>query len=318
MVKKNSEFRPQNPLKSPRFSGIVTFSRLPWVTDLLAEKPDVAILGIPFDGAATYRPGARLGPRSIREASVLCRNYHPVQDVSVYENLKVVDGGDLAIHPLSISSTFETIQSSYKPLHEAGIRTVSLGGDHSILLPILRSIHARYGKVTLIHFDAHTDTAEQAWGEKYHHGTPVRRAIEEGLIEGKRIFQIGIRGPMTSPDEAQYCRDQGIHTLRSEEFDSEELREAYFQNLKKIAGNGPCYITFDIDGIDPAYAPGTGTPVVGGLTSREALACVRRLKGLPIVGADLVEVAPAYDQSDITSLLASALVFEFLTLMAVK
>lgn len=310
--------RPVNPLQHPRFAGITTFSRLPYVPEITKNSTDLVVLGAPFDGGTTFRPGARFGPRAIREASVLCRNYNPHLQVNVYEKMRVVDGGDIQVNPLNLQATYKNIERHVGEVYRAGARPVILGGDHSIGLPLWRAAHKAHGDFTLIHFDAHTDTADQAWGEKYHHGTPIRRAIEEGILKGDRIFQIGIRGPLTVADQEQYSEDHGIHTLDIDAFQDPKKKAAFFSKIRKVAGKKPCYLTFDIDGIDPAYAPGTGTPVVGGLTSREALAAVRELKGLHFVCADMVEVAPAYDHSDITSLLAAALVFEFMSLMSIS
>ena len=314
-------YRPRNPLKSPRFGDFSTFNRLPYVPDLTGEGTgkgiDVAILGIPYDGGTTYRTGARFGPRAVREASALCRNFNPELGIEVYEKLNVVDGGDITVNPLNMQVTLRNIQNHLAEVHEAGARAICVGGDHSILLPCLRAIHKKYGEITLIHFDAHTDTAESAWGEKYHHGTPIRRAIEEGILKGSKIYQIGVRGPLTSPTQDDYIREQKINVLDIHSFQDPKKRDTFFKRILKTAGKGPCYLTFDVDGIDPAFAPGTGTPVVGGLTSYEALHSVRRLQGLHFVGADLVEICPPYDHAEITSLLGAALVFEFLCLMAV-
>ncbi len=309
--------QPVNPLQSPRFGDVATFNRLPYVPDFKGKSVDVAILGIPYDGGTTYRPGARFAPRAVRDASVLNRNYNPHVGVHVFERLNVVDAGDVAVNPIQIQKTLGAIEKRMTEIHEAGARTVCVGGDHSVLLGELRAVHRKFGQPVLIHFDAHNDTGDEAWGEKYHHGTPIRRAIEEGLVSGDRIFQIGVRGPMTSPSQDDYQRQQGIHVLDIDLFQDTAKRELFFEQIHRVAGKSPCFITFDVDGVDPAFAPGTGTPVVGGLTSREALACVRRLKGLHIVGADVVEISPPFDQSDLTSLLGAALVFEFLSLMAI-
>jgi agmatinase len=305
-----------NPLKSPRFGDVATFNRLPYVPDLKGKQVDVAILGVPFDGGTTFRPGARFGPRAVREASVLNRNYNPDLEVAIYERLNVVDGGDISTNPINIQTTLRSIEEHVRAAHAAGARTVCVGGDHSILLGELRAVHAKYGPVTLVHFDAHTDTADAAWGEKYHHGTPIRRAIEEGLLKGSSIFQIGIRGPLTAADQEEYSRSQRINTCDMDAFTDPRKRDAFFSKLRKTAGRGPCFLTFDVDGIDPAFTPGTGTPVVGGLTSREALHSVRRLEGLRFVGADVVEISPPFDHAELTSLMGAALVFEFLSLMA--
>ncbi len=286
--------------------------------DLDGKHIDVAILGIPFDGGTTFRPGARFAPRAVRAASVLCRNYHPELNVSVYEKLAVVDGGDIAINPINIQATYKNIENHYEKILNAGAWPIAIGGDHSVLLPCLRSIGKKHGEFILVQFDAHTDTADQAWGEKYHHGTPIRRAIEEKIISGKNIFQIGIRGPLSSPDQEKYIQESGIHVLDMNTFHEVQSREIFFKTILKAAEKLPVYLTFDIDGVDPAFAPGTGTPVVGGLTSHEVLQCIRRLKGVRLIGADVVEISPTYDHAEITSLLGAALVFEFLSLMAVN
>ena len=320
-AKKPSDYLPVNPLKSPRFGDLATFNRLPYLPDFHLKKAsdvDVAILGIPFDGGTTFRPGARFAPRSVREASVLCRNYNANLKVGVYESLNVVDAGDVAINPINIHATMKNIESRVSEIHDAGAVHIGVGGDHSVLLAELRAVHKKFGEITLIHFDAHNDTGDEAWGEKYHHGTPIRRAIEEGILVGSKIFQIGVRGPLTSASQDDYIAEQKINVLDIDGFYDLKKRDAFFAKIKKTAGNRPCFLTFDVDGIDPAFAPGTGTPVVGGLTSFEALQSVRRLAGLHFVGADVVEISPPYDHADLTSLLGAALVFEFLSLMALN
>jgi agmatinase len=312
-----SRYRPANPLKSPRFGDIATFNRLPYVPDLQGKGVDVAILGVPFDGGTTYRPGARFAPRAVREASVLNRNFHPVLEVGVYEKLNVVDAGDISTNPLNLQETFGLIEARLSEVHAAGARAICVGGDHSIILPDLRAVHKKFGDVVLVHFDAHTDTADAAWGEKYHHGTPLRRAIEENVLKGSDIFMIGIRGPLTSPTQEDYCVEQKINILDIDGFYDHRKRDEFFARIQKHAAGRPVFVTFDVDGVDPAYAPGTGTPVVGGMTSFEALHSVRRLKGLDVVGANVVEISPPFDHADITSLLGAALVFEFLGLMAI-
>jgi len=319
-----ADYRPKNPLVSPRFGDVATFNRLPYLPDLKGKQVDVAILGVPFDGGTSYRPGARFAPRAVREASALNRNFHPTLGVQVYDRLNVVDGGDISVNPLNLQSTFKNIEKRVREVHGAGARAILVGGDHSILLPELRAVHAEFGKPILVQLDAHTDTADGAWGEKYHHGTPIRRAIEEGLVSGSDIFQIGIRGPLTSADQEDYCREQKINILDIDAFYDLKKREQFFHLIHTKASKGgkgrkrPVYVTFDVDGVDPAFAPGTGTPVVGGMTSREALECVRKLRGLSICGANVVEISPPYDHAELTSLLGAALVFEFLSLMALE
>lgn len=316
---KNPDLAPRNPIKHPRFGDIQTFNRLPYIENHLlhSKKIDVLFLGIPFDGGTTFRPGSRFAPRAVRQASALNRNYNPAQETGPFFNLSAADGGDILVNPLNIQQTFQNIEKHLSQVFQNNTRTICVGGDHSILLPILRAIRKKHGDFTLVHFDAHTDTADQAWGERYHHGTPIRRALEEKLITGSSIFQIGIRGPVTTPEEHEYCKKNKIQTLGMDDFNNAAKNKAFFSRLRKKAGKKPVYITFDVDGVDPAFAPGTGTPVIGGMTSGEALNAVRALKGLHIVGADVVEVSPPYDHAELTSLLAAGLCFEFASLMSI-
>ena len=301
----------------PPFSGITTFSRLPHNTRINDQEFDLAVLGIPFDGMVTNRPGARFGPNAIRQSSIRCRNYSQQMEVGVYERLRAIDVGDVIVNPFDYVETFREIENRVTELQQRGAAVVSLGGDHSILLPILRATNRKYPKLTMIQFDAHTDTSDEGWGQRFHHGTPVRRAIEEGLVQGSRIFQIGIRGSSGSASYNDFANEAGIHILNMEAFHDSKLRAAFLKTLREVAGSDPCYLTFDVDGIDPAFAPGTGTPVVGGLTSFEALSLMRSFRGLKFIGGDVVEVAPAYDCSDITSLLAATLIFEIAALIAI-
>ncbi len=305
---------PKDPLTSPRFADIATFSRLPHTQDL--KSVDVAILGVPFDGGTTYRPGARFAPRAIRNASSLNRNYNPSQDINIYSELSVIDYGDVPINPLNIQKSFLSIEKQILKLGKAGVIPICLGGDHSILFPILKSLKKIHGKFGLIQFDAHSDTGHQAWGEKYHHGTPVRRLIEDGVLEGKNIFQLGIRGPLTSKAQTDWDTKQGIQQLSAEHMLNDIKLEEFIKKIKEAGKRLPFYLTFDVDGIDPAFAPGTGTPVVGGPSSLRALQIIRKLSDIEFIGYDVVEVSPPYDHAEITSLLASALVFEFLSLAA--
>ena len=275
------------------------------------------MLGVPFDGMVTNRPGARFGPNAIRQSSIRCRNYSQQMEVAVYDRLRSVDVGDVQVNPFDYVETFREIEARISELQRRGASVVCLGGDHSILLPILRATNKKYPRLTMIQFDAHTDTSDEGWGQRFHHGTPVRRAIEEGLVQGSHIFQIGIRGSSGSARYNDFANDAGIHILNMENFHDAKLRGEFIKTVHEVAGSDPCYLTFDVDGIDPAFAPGTGTPVVGGLTSFEALSMMRSLKGLNFIGGDVVEVAPAYDCSDITSLLAATLVFEIAALIAI-
>jgi len=307
----------QPETRQPPFSGITTFGRLPYSDTTDDQEFDLAVLGIPFDSMVTNRPGARFGPNAIRQSSIRGRNYSQQMEVGVYERLRCVDVGDVPVNPFDYAETFRQIESRVSELQQRGAAVVSLGGDHSVLLPILRATNKKYPRLTIIQFDAHSDTSDEGWGQRFHHGTPVRRAIEEGLVPGDRIFQIGIRGSIGSARYNDFANEAGIHVLNMQSFHDANRRTAFLQTLRDVAGSDPCYLTFDIDGIDPAFAPGTGTPVVGGLTSFEALNLMRSLRGLNFIGGDVVEVAPAYDSSDITSLLAATLAFEIAALIAI-
>ncbi|HYP00088.1 MAG TPA: agmatinase [Pyrinomonadaceae bacterium] len=300
----------------PAVSGNATFSRLPHTTELDTEEIDLAVLGIPFDGLVTYRPGARFGPSAIRQSSVLCRGYSRQMEVGVYERLRAFDAGDVNVNLFDYEETFRQIEQRIAGLQRRGAAVVSLGGDHSILLPILRATSRKYPNLTLIQFDAHTDTSDATSGHKFHHGTSVRSVIEEKLVRGDHIFQIGTRGSVATADYHDYAREAGIHTLDMRAFHDPPTRASFLETLRAVAKSAPCYLTFDIDGVDPAFAPGTGTPAVGGLTSFEALDMMRALGGLHFIGGDVVEVAPAYDQSEITSLLAAQIAFETAALIA--
>jgi len=278
---------------------------------------DVALLGIPYDGGTSYRPGARYGPRHVREQSSLIRPWNPVLQVSPFEKLRVVDYGDVDVVPISIEGTFAAIEREMDVLVGAGVMPLAVGGDHSVTLPILRSLARRHGRLGLVHFDAHPDTWDEYFGSRYFHGTTFRRAVEEGLVDGARVVQIGIRGPLYGADDFDFHRQHGLEAIRIEAV--KERGTAWVaERLRRLAG-GPVYCSFDIDAVDPAYAPATGTPEVGGLTSFEALTLVRALRGLDLVGADVVEVSPPYDgPGQITSLLASNLLFELLSLVALR
>lgn len=317
-MKKHQETRPSGSLHQPPFSGITTFGRLPHTTDINDQEIDLAILGIPFDSLVTFRPGARFGPNAIRQSSVLCRNYSQQMEVDVYERLRAFDVGDVNVSPFDYEETFRQIEERVGQLQRRGAAVVSLGGDHSILLPILRATSRQYPQLTLVQFDAHTDTSDgTSFGQRFHHGTPVRRAIEEGLVQGSHVFQIGIRGSVGSASYNDYANQAGIHILDMQAFHDPKLRGEFLRTLREVAGSDPCYLTFDVDGVDPAFAPGTGTPVVGGLTSFEALDLMRSFKGLQFIGGDVAEVAPAYDCSQITALLGAAIAFEIAALIAI-
>jgi agmatinase len=303
---------PVDAFAYPRFAGLSTFMRLPHIPD--PSRLDVALIGVPFDGGTSYRPGARFGPRHIRQQSALIRPYHPALEISPFDRLRVADFGDLSVNPLSIENTFEQISAGLKPVLGGGAIPVCVGGDHSILLPILRAIHAAHGPVALIQFDAHSDTWDQYWGMKYSHGTPVRRAIEEGLLAEPHILQVGLRGQLYDAHDLDFARQHRISMITAEEFHQHGL--ALFRKESRAFHGRKVYFSLDIDAVDPAFAPGTGTPQVGGFTSVQILDLVRSLAGLNIVGCDLVEVSPQYDSAEITSLLAANLLFEQLCVIA--
>jgi agmatinase len=296
------------------FAGITTFMRQPLSRDL--NGVDVAILGVPFDSGTSYRSGARFGPRKIREQSAMLWGKNQVQHVAPLEVLKVADYGDVDVVPVSIRHTFERIAHDVSTILEGGATVISLGGDHSIALPLLRAHASKFGKLAVIHFDSHGDMWDYDFeGFKYSHGTSFRRAVEEGLIDTEAYFQIGIRGSTSGMNDYAEARGLGAQII--------PIREAMalgtdkiVERVRKAVATRRVYLSFDIDAVDPAYAPGTGTPEVGGFTSFQALEMVRGMAGLNLVGFDLVEVNPSFDHGDITCLLASNLVFEFLSLLA--
>ena len=312
-AKQLSEPHPQpvNALENPRFAGIPTFMRLPHIPD--ARRLDVALIGVPFDGGTSYRPGPRFGPRHVRQQSAIIRPYHPVLDVSPFDLLRVADYGDLAVNPLSIEDTLQRIEAGLKTVLDQGAVPICVGGDHSILLPILRAVHRTHGPVAMIQLDAHSDTWDQYWGMKYSHGTPVRRAIEEGLLDEAHVLQIGLRGQLYGPDDLDYAREHKIEMITAETVHDHGMSVIH-KSLSGFRGH-KTYFSLDIDVVDPAFAPGTGTPQVGGLSSHQILTVVRMLAGLNFVGCDLVEVSPPYDSAEITSLLAANLLFEQLCLL---
>jgi len=287
--------------------------RLPHVED--PQGLDVAIVGVPYDGGTSYRPGARLGPREIRAQSSLIRPYNYVQKVAPFDVLNVADVGDVDAPPVSIERCYEAVESRIGSLADAGARPIVIGGDHSISLPILRALAKRHGPLALVQFDAHIDTWDEYFGGKYFHGTPFRRAIEENLIDGRRFVQVGIRGPIYGEDDFDFHRQHGITMIDIDQVKTGGIA-ATVDRVRAIV-SGPVYMTFDIDSVDPAFAPGTGTPEIGGFTSHEAQQLVRGLAGLSLVGGDIVEVSPLFDgPGQITALLAANIMFELLCAMA--
>ena len=314
-TRRATRYRPVDAMRAARFTGIGTFMRLPNVVDM--DGVDAAFLGIPFDTAVTYRIGGRFAPAAIREASRLLRPYNVEQDVEIFEHVSAVDAGDLAVIPGNVQATYEVIATGLSPILSAGVVPLAIGGDHSITLAELRAIAKRHGPVGLIDFDSHTDTWDNYWGERYTHGTWCRRAIEEGLIDTARAVQLGIRGSLYGAEDRDGARALGIHLIPTETLLDRGVEAVLPEVLTRI-GEGPVFLSFDIDFVDPGFAPGTGTPEVGGPTSRDALKLVRGLRGLDFVGFDLVEVQPQYDHGEVTSLLAGTLLHEFLTLVALN
>jgi agmatinase len=303
-----------SPFAAQPYQGIATFGRRPHTRDL--SDVDVAIVGIPYDGATSYRGGTRFGPRAIREQSLLLWGYNNVLGVAPFDVLRLVDFGDVDVVPVDVQATHRAIEKEVGPILSAGVRVVAMGGDHSISLPLLRVHAAKFGPLAVVHFDAHPDTWDAEFGgHLYSHGTPFRRAIEEGLIDTAAYVQIGIRGPTAGPQDYEAARRLGARMITLDEV-MEQGPAAVIGEIAKRVGTRPVYVTVDIDAVDPAFAPGTGTPEVGGFSSREMLQLLRGLVGLNIVGVDLVEVSPPYDHGQITAILAANLVFELLSVMA--
>lgn len=303
----------RHPMSAPQYVGIPTFMRTPVIDD--PAEFDIAILGVPYDGAVTNRPGARHGPREVRNASSMMRAIHPTTRLNPYELCRVGDGGDVPFTRLyQPESAHEDIEKFISGFRAAGAVPLAVGGDHSVTLPVLRGLVSN-GPVGLIHIDAHTDTWDEFMGSRYSHGAPFRRAVEEGLIDPGRTIQIGIRGAQNSTEGWDYSAASGMRVVFMEEVTRAGV-EAVAEEAMRIVNGRPTYLSFDIDSIDPAFAPGTGTPEVGGLTSVESLSLLRALRGLQLIGADVVEVAPPFDPTGNTSLLAATVMYELLCLLA--
>lgn len=296
----------------PRFGGWASMMRLPMSSD--PAGLNAAFIGVPLDIGTSHRPGTRFGPRQIRAESSLIRPYNMATGAAPFDALQVADLGDVAINTYNLQKSVEIIEQHYRPVIDAGCIPLTLGGDHTIVLPILRALARRHGPVALVHVDAHADVNDDMFGERIAHGTPFRRAVEEGLLQGNKVWQIGLRGTGYGMDDFDWPRQQGFTVVQA--------HEVWFQSLaplmarvRESIGQAPCYLSFDIDGIDPSFAGGTGTPEIGGLSVPQALQIIRGCRGLRLVGADLVEVSPPYDLSGNTALLGANLLYEMLCVL---
>ena len=300
---------------NPRYSGIATFARLPRIEDV--PRADIAVVGIPFDSGVSYRPGTRFGPSHVRESSRLLRPCNPAQDVSPFQLAQVVDAGDIPVNPFDLTEAVTEVERAALALGERVQRIVTIGGDHTVALPLLRAVAAKHGPVAVLHFDAHLDTWDTYFGAPITHGTPFRRASEEGLIDLTASCHVGTRGPLYSKQDLEDDERLGFSIVSSEYIEEHGVEAAIDRILTRI-GDKPLYVSIDIDVLDPAHAPGTGTPEAGGLTSRELLRILRALRDRDIVGADVVEVSPAYDHAQMTGIAASHVVYELVTLLAAR
>ena len=316
---KDSENTPIQPVSGtvvPRFAGPSTFARLPEIRDV--KSCDIAILGIPFDAGTSYRPGARFGPQAIRQASRHLRTqYHPSYDTEPFIEQQVADAGDITCNPFNILESVEQIQTTATEMLGNVKSIISLGGDHTIALPLLRAVNHHFGPVALVHFDAHLDTWDTYFGAPYTHGTPFRRAGEEKLFLDHASMHVGIRGPLYSRNDLINDEELGFKVVHCDEFQTEGVAHV-IGRIKERVGNNSIYLSIDIDVLDPAHAPGTGTPEIAGMSSREMVNVLRGMAGLNIISADVVEVAPAYDQAELTSLAAATIVYEIINLLALS
>ena len=304
---------PIDAVQVPRFAGFSTFAKLPRIEDV--DRFDCAVVGVPFDSGVTYRPGARFGPSHVRQGSRLLRPYNPAQHVEPFRGRQVVDAGDIAVNPFDIDEAIAQIQSGVSELASRERRLLTIGGDHTIALPILRVMRELHGPVALVHFDAHLDTWDTYFGAPYTHGTPFRRAWEEQLLLPEQAMHIGIRGSLYSSQDLTDDASFGFSIVHCHELESIGVAEVVSRVRERVA-DAPVYVSIDIDVLDPAHAPGTGTPEAGGLTSRELLAILRGLSGANVVGADIVEVSPPFDHAEITSIAAAHVGYELLSLFA--
>jgi len=315
MANKPDSYKPISGNDLPRFAGIATFMRLPYVAPADADEVDIGLIGVPWDGGTTNRAGARHGPRQIRDLSTMARNVHHASGIKPFHLCNCADLGDSPVNPVDIEDTLSRVEQFYAAVVAQGIMPLTAGGDHLISLPVMRAL-CKDEAVGMVHFDAHTDTWDRYFGEsKYTHGTPFRRAIEEGLLDPKRTVQIGIRGALYSASDKEWGLDQGIRVIEIEEYNDLGI-EAVIAEARRVVGDGKTYVSFDVDALDPVYAPGTGTPEIGGITTYDAQQMIRGLRGLNLVGGDVVEVSPPFDMSGNTALVAVTMMFEILCLLA--
>jgi guanidinopropionase len=308
----NPRFQPLDAAIVPRFAGVATFMRTR--SHEPAAEVDIGLVGVPFDIGVNFRAGARQGPAAVREASRLIRRVHPTSGIAPYEICNVADLGDAPVNPIDLAASLESIEAFYRRLHELDITPLSIGGDHTVPLPILRGI-ARKRPVGLLQIDAHADTLDTLANTRINHATTFRRGVEERLIEPKRVVQLGLRGSRFSRDDIAWGQDRGFTCITFDEFE-QRGRAAVIETIGKVLGDGPAYVSIDIDGLDPAYAIGTGVPEIGGLSPRDCQVIVRSLEGKMLVGADICEVAPCYDPTGITALTAANLMWELLCVLA--
>ncbi len=304
---------PANGFAQPRFENSSTFARLPRI-DEVNDEASIVVMGVPFDSGVSYRPGTRFGPSAIRQGSKLLRPYHPPLDVEPFNVVQVADVGDVTVNPFNIIETLENVERAADGHLSKGRRVITLGGDHTVALPLLRAVARHHGPVALVHFDSHLDTWDTYFGAPYTHGTPFRRAFEENLLATDSCVHVGTHGPLYARSDLEEDRGFGFAVIGADRF-TDMGPAAIGAEIRRRVGDGPVYVSVDIDVLDPAYAPGTGTPEAGGISSRELLLVIRELRGVNLVGGDVVEVAPAYDHAEITSIAAAHVAYEILALL---
>ena len=311
-MEQNPPVGPVDATRVPRYAGETTFARLPRLADV--PEAEIAVWGVPFDSGVSYRPGARFGPNHVRQSSRLLRPYNPAQEVEPFLRAQVADAGDVGVNPFDIAEAIGQVEAAARDLAGTSRSLLTIGGDHTIALPLLRVQHERHGPVAVLHFDAHLDTWDTYFGAPYTHGTPFRRASEEGLIDGRHSMHVGLRGPLYSRLDLEESEQLGFAAVHCRDFVRAPIDDI-IEGVRARLGDRPVYVSVDIDVLDPAFAPGTGTPEAGGLSSAQLLEVVRGLAGLDVVGADIVEVAPAYDHAEITGIAAAHVAYELLSLL---